>query len=274
MPVTPIGPAGIPSLGLGTFKTDPSVTAEIVRAALAEGYRHIDTAQAYGNEEAVGQGLRDAAVPRSEVFVTTKIMPDQHEPEAFRKAAQASLDRLGTDYIDLLLLHWPSKEVPLTHTLGVLDELIEAGHVRFGGVSNFTIDLLEKASKAMRHPIATNQVEYHPFIQQSKLVAAIAEKDIPLEAYAPLARGKVMEDETLAEIAAAHDASPAQVSVAWILAKGGIAIPKTAKTERLADNLAAAEVTLSQEEVARIDGLARADGRQISPAGMAPDWDD
>ncbi len=274
MPVTPIGPAAIPSLGFGTFQIDPGETADMVRAALAEGYRHIDTAQAYGNEEAVGQGIRDADVPRDQVFLTTKILPDRHGAADFTRAAHESLERLGTDHVDLLLLHWPSKDVPLTETLPALEKLIEAGHVRFGGVSNFTIAHLEQARAVMSHPIATNQIEYHPFLPKAKLVAAMEAMEIPVEAYAPLARGQVLQDDTLKEIGAAHDANAAQVALAWILSKGAIALPKTATRERLAPNLAAAEITLSDEEIARIDGLVRPDGRIISPDGMAPDWDD
>ncbi|CAM4074802.1 aldo/keto reductase [Palleronia rufa] len=274
MPVTTIGPAAIPSLGLGTFQMDSGKTAELVRAALAEGYRHIDTAQAYGNEAEVGQGIRDADVPRDQVFLTTKILPENHAADAFRAAAEESLERLGTGHIDLLLLHWPSREVPLSETLPVLDALIDEGKVRFGGVSNFTVALLEEASGILSHPIAANQVEMHPFIPQQTLLAGMERLGIPVEAYSPLARGQVMDDATLAEIAEAHDASAAQVSVAWILAKGGIAIPKTSTPGRLADNLASAELSLTEDEIARIDALARPDGRIISPDGMAPDWDD
>ncbi len=274
MPATEIGTARIPSLGLGTFQMESGQTADLVRAALAEGYRHIDTAQAYGNEEEVGQGIRDADVPRDQVFLTTKILPDRHDAADFKRAAQESLKKLGTDYVDLLLLHWPSKDVPLTETLPVLDALIDAGHVRFGGVSNFTIAHLEQATSVMSHPVATNQVEYHPFIPQAKLMAAMEGMGIPFEAYSPLARGQVLEDDTLKEIAAKHDANPAQISVAWILAKGGVAIPKTSTHERLAPNLAAAEISLSDDEIARIDGLSRPDGRIISPDSTAPDWDD
>ncbi|SPJ23782.1 aldo/keto reductase [Palleronia abyssalis] len=274
MAITGIGPAKIPNLGLGTFQMDPGGTADLVRAALAEGYRHIDTAQAYGNEESVGQGIRDSEVPRDQIFLTTKILPARHDAESFRLAAEESLQKLGTDYVDLLLLHWPSKEVPLQETLPVLDALIDEGKVRFGGVSNFTIALLEEAKSVMSHVIAANQVEFHPFIDQRNLMSAMEAMSIPFEAYSPLARGDVMEDTTLKEIAAQHDATPAQISVSWILHKGGIAIPKTSKEKRLAPNLAAAEISLSDDEVARIDGLARPDGRLISPDSMAPDWDD
>ena len=274
MPITEIGPARIPNLGLGTFQTDAGKTAEIVERALAEGYRHIDTAQAYGNEAEVGEGIRASGVPRDEIFLTTKILPDRFAADDFRKAAEESLKALDVGHIDLLLLHWPSKDVPLGETLPVLDALIDEGNVRFGGVSNFTIAHLEEAKSVMSHPIAASQVEFHPFIDQSKLMAAHEAMQIPWEAYSPLARGNVMDDPTMKDIAAKHDANPAQISVAWILAKGGVAIPKTANPDRLPDNLASAEISLSDEEIARIDGLRRENGRLISPDSMAPDWDD
>lgn len=269
-----IGPAGIPSLGLGTFRMNPGEAREITAAALAEGYRHIDTAQAYENEAEVGEGLRAASVPRSEVFVTTKILPRDFASVDFRKAAEASLKALGTDYIDLLLLHWPSKEVPLAETLPVLDALIDEGKVRFGGVSNFTIPMLREARAILRAPFAANQVELHPFIEQAKLQDFMRTEGIPLEAYAPLAQGKVMGDPVLAEIAETHGSSAAAIAVAWLLHKPGtVALPKTAKASRLAGNLAAAEITLSTEEIARIDALAHSGGRIVSPDGLAPDWD-
>lgn len=274
MPVTPIGPAGIPSLGLGTFQTAPGETADIVAAALSEGYRHIDTAQVYGNEEGVGRGLKMADVPRDQVFVTTKIFPDHFDAEGFRAAALLSLDRLGTDYIDLMLLHWPSHDVPLAETLPVLDALIDEGKIRAGGVSNFTIAQLNETAAHLKAPIAANQIEIHPFFQQPRLRSFMEEKGIPFEAYSPIARGNVMGNDTLAEIGAAHDASEAQIAIAWVMhQENGIALPKTATKARLAQNLAAAEITLSAEELQRIDALHRPDGRIIDP-DFAPDWDD
>ncbi|WP_428926626.1 aldo/keto reductase [Marinibacterium sp. SX1] len=274
MTIRNIGPAGIPSLGLGTFRMNPGEAREMTLAALAEGYRHIDTAQAYENEAEVGEGLRASPVQRSEVFVTTKILPKDFAPGDFRKATEASLKALGTDYIDLLLLHWPSKEVALAETLPVLDALIAEGKVRFGGVSNFTIPMLTEAAEILSAPLAANQVEMHPFIDQSRLRAFQLERDIPLEAYAPLAQGKVMEAPELAAIAEAHGTNVAAIALAWLLHKPDtVALPKTAKTARLAGNLAASEITLSEEEIARIDALAGPDGRIVSPDGLAPDWD-
>lgn len=274
MPHRLIGPANIPNLGLGTFRLDPGETRDIVAAALSEGYRHIDTAQAYENEAEVGEGIRAAGIPREQVFLTTKILPKDFAADDFRAATERSLEALKMDHIDLLLLHWPSREVPLSETLPVLDALIAEGKVRFGGISNFTIAQTEEARGLLQAPIAANQVELHPFIEQGKLLSHLEGSGIPVEAYSPLAQGQVMEDETLKEIAEAHGTTPAAISVAWILHKPqGVAIPKTAKAERLAGNLAAAEISLSAEEIARIDALARPDGRIVSPDSLAPDWD-
>lgn len=274
MSITMIGPAKIPSLGFGTFQLEQDAVTNMVAAALAEGFRHIDTAQAYDNEAQVGEGLRRAGTRRDEVFLTTKILPEHFAPEAFIAAAEASLKRLGTDYVDLLLLHWPSRHVPIADTIGALNDLISAGKVRHGGVSNFTMDMVDQAQAALNTPLAANQIELHPLIDQTRMIAHLASKGIPVEAYSPLAQGKVMEDATLREIAAAHDASPAQVALAWILTRPmSIALPRTGNKNRLAGNLHAAEIVLSADEIARIDALGTAEGRLVSPETLAPEWD-
>ena len=274
MSITLIGPAQIPSLGFGTFQLEQDTVADMVAAALSEGFRHIDTAQAYENEEQVGEGLRRADVRRDEVFLTTKILPEHFSPEAFTAAADASLNRLGTDYVDLLLLHWPSKEVPIADTIGALNALISAGKVRHGGVSNFTMDMVDQAQAALNTPLAANQIELHPLIDQTRTIAHLASKGIPVEAYSPLAQGKVMENATLREIAAVHNASPAQIALAWVLTRPmSIALPRTGNKNRLADNLGAADIMLSAEEIASIDALGSAEGRLVSPETLAPAWD-
>ncbi|MFS4438850.1 aldo/keto reductase [Paracoccaceae bacterium GXU_MW_L88] len=273
MSIELIGPAKIPSIGFGTFELPDEETAKLVSAALAEGYRHIDTAQVYKNETGVGKGIAQSDVPRDQIFLTTKIFPDHFAPDAFKTKLDESLSRLGTDYVDLLLLHWPSKDVPIADTMGAMNDLVAAGKVRHGGVSNFTIAMIDEAEAALDTPLAANQVEVHPFIPQEKLLKHLESKNIPFEAYSPLARGNVMKDETLKAIAADHNATPAQISLAWILSKpNAVVLPKTATPERLAGNLAAAEIKLSDEEIAKIDALVRPDGRIISP-GFAPDWD-
>lgn len=274
MRIPQVGPAGIPALGLGTFGTKGEEGRDLITAALAEGYRHLDTARMYENEADVGAGMKASDVPRNHIFLTTKIAPDDFAPAAFREALESSLVSLGTDYVDLLLLHWPSFEIPLADTLGELDKLIDEGKVRFGGVSNFTVDLLKEASQHLKSPLAANQVEFHPFIDQSTLMDYMTGKDLPFEAYCPLAKGKVMDDPVLKEIAEAHGVTPAAVSTAWIMSKPhGVAIPKTAKKERLASNLKAAEVKLSDDEIKRIDGLKAPGNRLIDP-DSAPKWDD
>lgn len=274
MSITPIGPAQIPSMGFGTFQLEQETVADMVAAALSEGFRHIDTAQAYDNEEQVGEGLRCSDVRRDDVFLTTKILPEHFSPDAFIAATDASLKRLGTDYIDLLLMHWPSKEVPIADTIGALNDLISAGKVRHGGVSNFTIDMVDQAQAALNTPLAANQIELHPLIDQTGMITHLANKGIPVEAYSPLAQGKALENVTLREIAAARDASPAQIALAWVLTRPmSIALPRTGNKTRPADNLGAAEIVLSAEEVARIDALGKAEGRLVSPETLAPDWD-
>lgn len=274
MSITLIGPAQIPSMGFGTYQLEQDTVTDMVTAALSEGFRHIDTAQAYENEEQVGEGLRRADVRRDEVFLTTKILPEHFAPEAFIAATEASLKRLGTDYVDLLLLHWPSKEVPIADTIGALNGLIAAGKVRHGGVSNFTMDMVDQAQAALNTPLAANQIELHPLIDQTRMIAHLASKGIPVVAYSPLAQGKVMENATLRDIASAHNVSSAQIALAWVLTRPmSIALPRTGNTNRLASNLRAAEIILSAEEIARIDALGTAEGRLVSPETLAPDWD-
>lgn len=269
------GAARIPAIGLGTYKLKGDDAYEMVLAALDEGYRHIDTAQFYENEAEIGRALRDSEIVRSEVFVTTKIMPEHFEPAAFRAAVEKSLDSFGMDYVDLLLLHWPSKTVPVAETLGVLAELIDEGLVTNGGVSNFTIPLLEEVVATVRKPIAVNQIELHPFIDQRRLIAKCSQLGIPVAAFSPLAQGRVIDDPVLGEIGRNHGVSAAQISLAWILAQpDGIAVPKTGSPRRLGANLDATRIELSSEEMARIDRLSLQHLRLIEPEELAPSWDE
>ncbi len=266
------GEAEIPALGLGTWKLSGAQAAEIVGRALAEGWRHIDTARMYGNEAEVGAGLRNSETPRDQVFLTTKIWPDDHAPDRLRAAAEDSARKLG-GAPDLLLLHWPSRNVPLEETIPALCALREAGLARHVGVSNFSRAQVERAVALAEAPLAVNQVEFHPWLDQSAMLALLAEQGMALTAYVPLAQGRAAADATLTRIGAAHGVSAATACLAWALAKGAIAIPKTGTPSRLAENMAAAEVALSEAEIAEIDGLARPDGRLVDPAGVAPDWD-
>lgn len=271
------GQANIPVLGLGTWQSTGQDCVDVVSQALKMGYEHIDTAQAYGNEKEVGQGIKQSGVSRDKFFLTTKIFPDdmKFEPEKLIAAAKRSLADLDTDYVDLLLLHWPDDRVPLSETIPALCELQKQGLTRHIGVSNFNIANIIEAEKYADVPIVVNQVEFHPFIKQKTLQTFLNNHHILLEAYSPLARGDVFDNEIIKEIANKHNVTPAQISLAWILAdKHRIAIPKTANPDHLQGNLDAINVQLSADEIEKINGLARADGRKIKHPDYSPEWDD
>ena len=271
------GQANIPVLGLGTWQSTGQDCVDVVSQALKMGYEHIDTAQAYGNEKEVGQGIKQSGVSRDKFFLTTKIFPDdmKFEPEKLIAAAKRSLADLDTDYVDLLLLHWPDDRVPLSETIPALCELQKQGLTRHIGVSNFNIANIIEAEKYADVPIVVNQVEFHPFIKQKTLQTFLNNHHILLEAYSPLARGDVFDNEIIKEIADKHNVTPAQISLAWILSdKHRIAIPKTANPDHLQGNLDAIKVQLSADDIEKISSLARADGRKIKHPDYSPEWDD
>ena len=271
------GQANIPVLGLGTWQSTGQDCIDVVSQGLKMGYEHIDTAQAYGNEKEVGQGIKQSGIARDKFFLTTKIFPDdmKFEPEKLIAAAKRSLDNLDTDYVDLLLLHWPDDRVPLSETIPALCELQKQGLTRHIGVSNFNIANIIEAEKYADVPIVVNQVEFHPFIKQQTLQTFLNNHHILLEAYSPLARGDVFDNDIIKEIAERHGITPAQVSLAWILSdKHRIAIPKTANPEHLQGNLDAINIQLSADEIEKISSLARADGRKIKHPDYSPEWDD
>ncbi|WP_201502509.1 aldo/keto reductase [Psychrobacter cibarius] len=271
------GQANIPVLGLGTWQSTGQDCVDVVSQALKMGYEHIDTAQAYGNEKEVGQGIKQSGVSRDKFFLTTKIFPDdmKFEPEKLIAAAKRSLADLDTDYVDLLLLHWPDDRVPLSETIPALCELQKQGLTRHIGVSNFNIANIIEAEKYADVPIVVNQVEFHPFIKQKTLQTFLNNHHILLEAYSPLARGDVFDNEIIKEIADKHNVTPAQISLAWILSdKHRIAIPKTSNPDHLQGNLDAIKVQLSTDDIEKISSLARADGRKIKHPDYSPEWDD
>ncbi|MDX1548013.1 MAG: aldo/keto reductase [Rhodothermales bacterium] len=261
----------VPALGLGTWRLDGDACREAVEHALDLGYRHIDTAQAYENEEPVGRGLAASPVGRGDVFLTTKIWLDNLGPEAVRASTEASLRRLGTDYVDLLLIHWPSDEVPLEETLDALVVLRDEGKTRHIGVSNFTPSLLRRALDHAR--LFCCQVEYHPFLAQDDLLALCRRHDLLLTAYSPLARGKVQEEDVLREIAEAHGKTPFQVTLRWHLQQDSVAaIPKASSAEHREANFDLFDFALSDAEMERIAGLA--EGRRLIDPDFAPAWED
>lgn len=260
----------VPSLGLGTWQITGDACTEAVRHALEIGYRHIDTARAYGNEREVGRGLAEAGVPREDVFITTKVPHTQLRPDQVRASAEASLRDLGLDAVDLLLIHWPSPDgVPLEDTLGALVQLQEQGLTRLIGVSNFPPSMFRRALELA--PVATNQVEFHPFLGQDALLEVAEEHDAFLTAYSPLAHGKAAGDPVLQEIGAEHGKSSGQVALRWLLDQPRVAaVPKAASTQRRAENLEVFDFELSEADRARIRALPK-DRREIDPP-WAPDW--
>jgi len=271
------GQANIPVLGLGTWQSTGQDCIDVVSQALQIGYEHIDTAQAYGNEVEVGQGIKQSGVARDKFFLTTKIFPDdmKFEPEKLVAAAKRSLKNLDTDYVDLLLLHWPDDRVPLSETIPALCELQKQGLTRNIGVSNFNIANIIEAKKYANVPIVVNQVEFHPFIKQETLQTFLNNHHILLEAYSPLARGDVFDNDIIKDIADKHGVTPAQISLAWILSdKDRIAIPKTSNPDHLQGNLDAINVNLSANDIEQISKLATSDGRKIKHPDYSPKWDD
>lgn len=261
----------VPALGLGTYRLEGRAARDGVAHALDLGYRHLDTAQSYGNEADVGQGLRDADVQRDAVFLTTKIWPDRFEYGPLIASTDESLRRLGTDYVDLLLLHWPNDDVELEETLDALQEVQHQGKARHIGVSNFTPSLLRRALE-IAPGLACNQVEYHPFLDQRPLLEIVRAHGLFLTAYTPIARNRVADADAVRAIAEAHGKSPAQVTLRWHLQQPRVAaIPKAASAAHREANFDVFDFELSEEEMERIHDLAREDGRLIDP-NFAPEW--
>jgi 2,5-diketo-D-gluconate reductase B len=262
----------MPKLGLGTFRMQGDACRAAVQSGLALGYRHIDTAEMYGNEEAIGAAIAASRLPRSELHVTTKVWYENLAPDAIRRAFDTSLKKLRLDHIDLYLVHWPSRSMKLPAVLETLVKLKEEGRTRAIGVANFTTALMKVAVEEVKAPIACNQVEYHVMLDQAKLKKYLAAHRVPLVAYCPLAQGRVASDETLAKIGRKHNASAAQVALKWLLDQDGVAaIPKASRAESQKANLDALKVTLDDEDRKAIAALPK-DWRCVNP-GFGPDWD-
>jgi 2,5-diketo-D-gluconate reductase B len=260
----------VPKLGFGTWEILGRDCEEAVSDALEIGYRHIDTAQAYDNEAEVGKALAAADVPRKELWLTTKLWRDDFAADRVRPSAEGSLERLQVDCVDLLLLHWPNDAVPLDETLTALAGLRDEGLIKHFGVSNFPAGMLREALTTA--PIFADQVEFHPYLGQDRLVELAVEKDFMLTAYSPLARGRVPEDDTLRAIGEAHGKTAGQVTLRWLLDKPNVAtIPKASSHERRVENFEVFDFELTDDERARIEALPK-DERIIDPR-WAPDWD-
>ena len=265
--------AEIPVIGFGTSQLGNC--GEIVATALKTGYRHIDTAWKYGTEKGVGEGIKASGVPRRDIFLTTKVSHEYLRAADFARSVEESLERLQTDYVDLLLVHWPTIDnIPLAETMGALARAKREGRTRHVGVANFNIALTEEAMRLCPEPFSVLQAEYHPYLDQSKVLAFCRKAGLIFMAYCPLGRGRLFKDPVLAGIARNKGRTIAQVALRWQVQQGNIApIPRSANPQHMAESLQVFDFTLTDEEMERIHALARPDGRIANPAGRAPAWD-
>jgi 2,5-diketo-D-gluconate reductase B len=256
----------IPSLGFGTWELIGKSCFDAVLSALKAGYTHIDTAVMYENENYVGNAIVESGIKREKLFITTKIWFSHLHHADVIKYCRRSLEQLKTEYLDLLLMHWPNRSVPLKETFGAFEELVENKQVRSIGVSNFNIHHLEDALKATSLPISVNQIEFHPYLYQKELLDFCRNNGIVITAYSPLARGKILKDETIKQIASKRNTEPSQIVLAWILSKNCAAIPKASSESHIKSNLIASEISLTDNEIREIDQI------QIVNRTINPGW--
>jgi 2,5-diketo-D-gluconate reductase B len=264
--------AQIPAIGLGTWQLNGSVGSRITEQALKLGYRHLDCALIYGNEKEVGEGLHASGVKRDDVFITTKVPHTELAPPALERAVKQSLANLRVSDVNLLLIHWPNPQIPLAETMGAMCKMKKEGYARHIGISNFTVALVEEAVKLSSEPIVTNQIEWHPYLDESKVQAACRKHGIAVTAYCPIARGRASGDEVLTRVGKKYGKTAGQVSLRWLVQKGAIVIPRTSKVERLTENMSIFDFELSPQDMAEVDALAKPAGRVVS-VGWAPKWD-
>ena len=266
----------IPAFGLGTFRLKDDVVKASVTQALEVGYRVIDTAQIYGNEQAIGEAIRHSGVAYSDLFITTKIWTDNLSRDKLIPSLKDSLHKLGTDSVDLTLIHWPSpqQQVSVEEYMQALLEARQQGLTRQIGISNFSVDLIRQAIDAVgAKQIATNQIELHPYLQNHTVTDFARQQGIHITSYMTLAYGKVLQDQVLADIARQHNASTAQVALAWAMQLGYAVIPSSTKRENLISNLQAQQLKLTEQDMQRIAALDRGE-RLVDPEGLAPVWDE
>ena len=273
MPALSAKGAEIPVIGFGTSQLGDC--AEIVATALKLGYRHIDTAWKYGTEKGVGEGIKAAGVPRKEIFLVTKVSHEYLRAAEFASKVDESLRNLQVDYVDLLHVHWPTIDgIPMAETMGALAKAKRDGLTRHVGVANFNLALLKEAMRLCPEPLVTLQAEYHPYLDQSRVLEFCRREGIVFTAFCPLGRGKLFKDPVIAEIARAKGKTIAQVALRWQIQQGNIApIPRSANPAHMAESLAVFDFSLTDDEMRRIHALARPDGRIANPAGRAPAWD-
>lgn len=270
----PAGGVTIPAPGFGTSTMAGPLSAAAVIAALHAGYRHIDTARKYGTERVVADAIEASGVPREDIFLTTKVSHENLRADDFARSVDESLAALRVDHVDLLLVHWPNPGIPLEETMLALAEARRRGLARHVGVANFTIALLDEAAKLCPEPLAALQAEYHPYLDQTKLLSAARERGLVFIAYCPLARGRLFADPVLAEIAAEHGRTIAQIALRWLTQQNVVPIPRSSDPGRIAENFRLSDFSLGDGEMERISALSRADGRIANPVGRVPGgWD-
>jgi len=266
--------ASIPVIGFGTSPMTGSFSPEEIITALKAGYRHIDTARKYGTERAVGDGLRASGVPRGEIFLTTKVSHENLRAADFARSVDESLTALQMDYVDLLMIHWPNPDIPLTEAIPALAKAKRDGLTRHIGVANFNTALLDQAVRLCPEPLVALQAEYHPYLDQTKLLAAARRHGLAFVAYCPLGRGRLFDDPALAEIARKHGRSIAQIALRWLIQQGVLPIPRSSNPKRIAENFNVFDFALDDEDVTRIAALKRANGRIANAVDRVPGgWD-
>lgn len=270
-----VGNAAIPAIGFGTYGMTGDDIYRVIPEALRAGFRHIDTGQIYRNEAEIGDCVAASGIPRNEIFLTTKVWVSNYSARYFDASVDESLRKLKTDYIDLLLLHWPGgSDVPLAEQIAQLNAVMRAGKVRHIGVSNFNRALMTEAIRLSAAPLVTNQFEYHPYLNQSLLIESTRQAGLAVTGYCGMAVGRVFSDPILKEIAARHNRTIAQIVLRWLIQQRGmVALSRTTRIDRLAQNLAVFDFELDGADMAAIHALATAGSRIVDPPGLAPLWD-
>ena len=268
------GGANIPLLGFGTYGMSGPKLQRVLVAALQEGFRHIDTAQMYQNESDVGAAIRASGIARSDVFVTTKVWVGNYPTSRFMASVEESLRKLQTDYIDLLLVHWPRGGAPIAEQVEGLNRAVSSGKARHVGVSNYSTEMMRVASAHLEHPLVTNQVEYHPFLDQTALLGQVTSSESSLMAYCGMAVGRVFRTDLLEDIAARNGRTVAQVVLRWLIQQPRVvALSRTENIERIPENTRVFDFALSDEDMAAITRLRTPGSRIVDPPHLAPAWD-
>jgi len=264
----------IPALGFGTYGMQGRVLTDILPQAIQRGFRHIDTAQIYHNEAEVGDTIARSGINRTEFFITTKVWVDNYSAAAFIPSVEASLAKLRTDYIDLLLLHWPSNRVPLATQISLLNDCVRSGKVKAIGVSNFNISLMKQAVELSEIPLLTNQFEYHPYLNQALLIEEARRAGLLTTAYCSMAVGRVFSEPLLLDLAASYNKTVAQIVLRWLLQQQQVvALTRTTNAKHLSQSSDIFDFSLTDEQMLAIHHLADAQGRIVSPPGLSPLWD-